>query len=124
MVTPFFTLTDMTEVLSATVTLSANTLSPRAPNLIRNFMFRHRLSMGQITDTISGMETKLKKVTQRLKAFRIEAGLTQQQLADYAGIDRKTVNRIENGHFSPNIETLLRLCVVVSKKPTEVFEGI
>ena len=78
MVTPISTLTVMTEVLSATVTLSANTLSPGAPNLIRNFMFRHRLSMGQITDTISGMETKLKKVTQRLKAFRIEAGLIQQ----------------------------------------------
>jgi len=40
---------------------------------------------------------------------RTEAGWTQQALADFAGVDRKTVNRIECGHFSPNIDTLVRL---------------
>jgi DNA-binding XRE family transcriptional regulator len=30
-----------------------------------------------------------------------------------AGVDRKTINRIENGHFSPSIDTLIRLSIVL-----------
>jgi DNA-binding XRE family transcriptional regulator len=26
-----------------------------------------------------------------------------------AGVDRKTINRIENGHFSPSLDTMVRL---------------
>lgn len=44
-----------------------------------------------------------------VKELRVKSGLSQQALADMAGIDRKTVNRIENGHFMPSIETLLAL---------------
>jgi putative transcriptional regulator len=36
-------------------------------------------------------------------------GLSQAKLAELAGIDRKTVNRIENGHYSPTLETLIAL---------------
>jgi DNA-binding XRE family transcriptional regulator len=54
----------------------------------------------------------------------VEAGLTQQQVADLAGVDRKTVNRIENNHFSPSVDTIFRLCVTFAKKPSDVFEGL
>lgn len=43
----------------------------------------------------------------RLKAVRTEAGLTQAELADRAGVSRKTVNTVENGVFIPS--TLLAL---------------
>ena len=43
----------------------------------------------------------------RLKAVRTAAGLTQQGLADKAGVSRKTVNTVENGVFIPS--TLLAL---------------
>jgi DNA-binding XRE family transcriptional regulator len=45
-------------------------------------------------------------------------------LAQKAGIERKTVNRIENGHFSPNLSTLIRVCKALKVKPSEVLEGI
>jgi transcriptional regulator with XRE-family HTH domain len=41
--------------------------------------------------------------------MRTRKELSQQKLADLAGVDRKTVNRIENGHFSPSVDTLVRL---------------
>lgn len=65
-----------------------------------------------------------KLVADRLREFRESAELTQGDLAKLAGIDRKTVNRIENNHFSPNLDTLLRLCVAMSIKPVKLFEGI
>jgi len=41
--------------------------------------------------------------------LRSKNQLSQQALADLAGVDRKTVNRIECGHFSPSLDTLVRL---------------
>lgn len=70
------------------------------------------------------MQTRIKKVASRIKQNRLEAGLTQQQLADFAGVDRKTINRIENGHFSPNIETLLRISVAFGVKPESLLAGV
>lgn len=45
--------------------------------------------------------------------FRFDLGLAQGELALRAGIDRKTVNRIENGHFSPSLETITRLATAL-----------
>jgi putative transcriptional regulator len=70
------------------------------------------------------VKAKSNIISKRLKFYRIESGLSQQALSDYAGVDRKTVNRIENGHFSPNIETLLRLATALDVTPAEIFKGI
>lgn len=63
-------------------------------------------------------------VRRRMKTKRIESGITQDELAQAAGIDRKTVNRIENGHFSPNLDTFFRLCVALNVRPSELMKGI
>jgi putative transcriptional regulator len=52
-------------------------------------------------------------VARRMKVARINRNLTQGELAKKAGVDRKTINRIENNHFSPNVETLVRVCSVL-----------
>lgn len=63
-------------------------------------------------------------VSERLKEARIKSGFSQQGLASVAGVDRKTVNRIENGHFSPSVETLVRLCSAMSTKVSAITKGI
>ncbi|MGX1587045.1 helix-turn-helix transcriptional regulator [Brevundimonas diminuta] len=45
----------------------------------------------------------------KLKAVRTAAGLTQQELADRAGLSRKTVNTVENGVFTPSVLVALTL---------------
>lgn len=47
------------------------------------------------------------RLASRLKAVRTAAGLTQADLAERAGVSRKTVNTVENGVFVPS--TLLAL---------------
>jgi len=64
------------------------------------------------------------RVSARLKALRLDRELSQDMLAQKAGIERKIVNRIENGHFSPNLSTLIRVCKALKVKPSEVLEGI
>ncbi len=51
-----------------------------------------------------------------MKKNRLNAELSQEKLAQLAGIDRKTINRIENGHFSPSLDTMTRVAVVLGKK--------
>jgi putative transcriptional regulator len=45
----------------------------------------------------------------RLKELRSAAGLTQQGLADRAGVSRKTINTVENGVFVPSTVLALEL---------------
>ena len=54
---------------------------------------------------LGGAPTKL-----TLKAARVNAGLTQQQVTDRTGIARSTLTRWEKGLTKPNKENLERLC--------------
>jgi len=68
--------------------------------------------------------TNRKLVAQRLCDARIKQNKTQDEVARKAGVDRKTVNRIENNHFSPSLDTLFRLCKVLNIKPVKLFTSI
>jgi len=63
-------------------------------------------------------------VRRRMYQLRIDKGLSQDTLAKAAGIDRKTVNRIENGHFSPSLDTFFRLCIALDVRPADLMKGI
>jgi putative transcriptional regulator len=67
--------------------------------------------------------TSAQTVADRLMALREERGLSQARLAELAGVDRKTINRIENGHFSPSLDTLTRLSVVLKCRLSELVEA-
>jgi DNA-binding XRE family transcriptional regulator len=61
-------------------------------------------------------------LAERLSELRLERELSQAALALYAGIDRKTINRIENGHFSPALDTIVRLSVALDISPSALLE--
>ena len=46
---------------------------------------------------------------EKLKAARIAAGMTQQQLAAAAGLTQKDISRYESGKHEPGALTLKRL---------------
>lgn len=59
------------------------------------------------------VESTQRQVAEKIVELRETHGLTQLQLSELAGIDRKTINRIENGHYSPSIDTLTRLALAL-----------
>ena len=75
-------------------------------------------------------ETSLKRDVQnmrneladRLLTLRARHDLSQAALAQLAGVDRKTINRIENGHFSPALDTLVRLSSALSVTPSSLLK--
>lgn len=56
-----------------------------------------------------------------LKAVRTAAGLTQQELADRAGLSRKTVNTVENGVFTPSVLVALTLARALDAPLSDLF---
>jgi len=63
-------------------------------------------------------------IADRLREQRGDSGLTQEGLAKKAGVDRKTVNRIENALFSPSVDTIFRLCKVLDTTPSLFFDRL
>ncbi|MDF2373370.1 MAG: helix-turn-helix transcriptional regulator [Rhizobiaceae bacterium] len=57
-----------------------------------------------------------------LAAFRKEAGLTQAQLAEAAGVSRKTINTIENRIFVPSTVLALKVAQVLNVSVHDLFE--
>jgi len=47
----------------------------------------------------------------KMKIARIEADVSQQQLADIVGVTRQTINLIESGNYNPS----LKLCIEISR---------
>jgi transcriptional regulator with XRE-family HTH domain len=47
---------------------------------------------------------------EKLKAIRLEKGISSVQLEALSGVDQSTISRIENNLRSPTIETLLKIC--------------
>ena len=77
-------------------------------------------SKQKITSKINSTKNELATI---IFDRRTKLEYTQQQLADICGVDRKTINRIENGHFSPNLDTLVRIFDALSIKSQSVFQA-
>ncbi|GAA3374762.1 helix-turn-helix domain-containing protein [Streptomyces racemochromogenes] len=53
------------------------------------------------------MLARRRQVGNTIRRARQDADVTQEELALRAGIDRQTLNRIEQGHASPRLDSLI-----------------
>jgi len=61
-----------------------------------------------------------KKLGKRIRLARVEADLTQTDLANKIRAKQKSISRYETGASVPSVETLVKLAKVL-KKPTTYF---
>lgn len=57
-----------------------------------------------------------------LRALRGQAGLTQEQLALEADLQRNYISLLERGLNSPSIKTLFKLAGVLNTTPSKMLE--
>ncbi len=57
----------------------------------------------------------------RIKEIRKRAGLTQEKLAELAGIETPSLSNIENGKNYPNYETLEKISSALNVRPFELY---
>jgi len=56
-----------------------------------------------------------------LKKIRMDAGMTQQELATQTGVIRQTICEIERGRNKPSVDLAKRLASVLSISWTDFF---
>lgn len=59
-------------------------------------------------------------ITNRVKLARVEADLTQQQLADRIGVTRQTIGLIEAQRYNPTIQ----LCLLIAKSTDKTLNDL
>ncbi len=62
-----------------------------------------------------------KEIGLRIVALRKMQGLTQEDLAGLAEIDRSFLSEIENGHKNLSVETLHKIAVALKVKPSKLL---
>ncbi|MFO7952949.1 MAG: helix-turn-helix transcriptional regulator [Bacillota bacterium] len=67
-----------------------------------------------------GIKIKITNNIRRLRFFAEE--MTQQQLAEKAGVSRQTIIAIEAGKYSPSLDLAFRIAHTFGVKLEEVFE--
>ena len=58
----------------------------------------------------------------KIRVARAEVRMTQQQLADAAGVSRQTINAIESGKFVPSTVLALKMVRIFGKQVEEIFQ--
>lgn len=63
----------------------------------------------------------LKKISKNIKSFRLERGLTQEEMADY-GFGPRWYQRFESGRHIPSLPTLVKLAKAFKVDVSEFFK--
>lgn len=63
-------------------------------------------------------------IENRVKEFRAELGLTQQELAEAAGVSRQSIISIERGRYIPSLPLALRMAEVFGCAMDDLFKRI
>lgn len=58
-----------------------------------------------------------------LRAKREKLGISQEELAERAGVDRTYISILERGLKSPTLDTLERICSALGTLPERVIES-
>ena len=53
---------------------------------------------------------------------RLAAGMTQEELAERAGVDRKSISRMETGAYSPSLDRVWRVADALQISLADFFE--
>jgi transcriptional regulator with XRE-family HTH domain len=61
---------------------------------------------------------------EQLKNFRKERGISQEDLAFRAGLDRTYISGLECGKRNPTLKILVKLAVSLNMKPSELLMNL
>jgi len=69
---------------------------------------------------MAGIEGELAAISQRVRRWREEKGLTLQQLAERSELAPSTVQKVETGQMIPSVAVLLKLARGLGRRMTEL----
>lgn len=76
-----------------------------------------------VASSVRDLDEWRRSFGRRLRALREERGLTQEGLADRAGVDRKLVYRTELGQTSPRLDAVVGIADALGVTPSDLLRG-
>jgi transcriptional regulator with XRE-family HTH domain len=70
------------------------------------------------------MSDHAERFAENVRRLRRRVGISAEELADRAAINRSHVGSIENGRVEPRLGTLVRLIGALDTTPEEILDGI
>lgn len=64
------------------------------------------------------------KIGERIRALRLDAGMTQEELAQRIGLKKQNISRYENSRVEPNIRTAKRIAEALGVSLEEMAVGV
>lgn len=77
-------------------------------------------SLFSIEFLMSKNQMKL-RIRNVIHILRAERRLSQEQLAEYVGVTRATINSIEKGNYNPSLDLAFRIAKFFDKNINDVF---
>lgn len=69
----------------------------------------------------SSHKAALRRLGQQVRSFRLEAGISQEELAYLANLDRTYISQIERGVCNPSVLVLLNICRALKQPASALF---
>lgn len=70
------------------------------------------------------MQSILKKLGQKIREHRLVIGLSQEELADLAGLHRTYIGSVERGERNVSLQNIVAIARALSISPSALIEGI
>ncbi len=68
--------------------------------------------------------TELERFAANLRRERERQGISQEALAELAGLHRTQASKIERGLREPKLSTIAKLCRALNVTPNDLYDGI
>ncbi len=68
--------------------------------------------------------TELERFAANLRTEREKQGLSQEALAELAGLHRIQASKLELGLREPKMSTIAKLCRALGIRPNQLYDGI
>lgn len=66
----------------------------------------------------------LRRIGENVKTARLKANLTQECLAELAGVHWQTVSYVENGKFPCSVVTFFKISQALETSPNRLLDGL
>ncbi len=62
-------------------------------------------------------------VGEKVRKYRMKRKMTQEKLAELAGVSRKTISRLENKNMIPDVDVMIKIVNAISMPPSLMLKG-
>jgi transcriptional regulator with XRE-family HTH domain len=76
------------------------------------------------TKALPDHDTRPHPFAENLSDARLRAGLSQEQLADRASVDRAAIGALEHGRHEPNLNTIVKLARALEVPAAILLRGL